>query len=108
MIENLKRELARRAKRGCKPVTMAHLRQTLDGLGYAIADGMHADSMAQWMSGEFAGETYPTRALYVIEKDTRRSAFHYESRRDANFKAFQAMRFEESLFAVVRGRIVEC
>lgn len=107
MSESLKRELDRRARDGYRPVTMDQLRRTLDGLGYAVAVDMHADSDARHMTGEAAGESYPVRVLYVVEKDTRRSAFHYESRRDANFRALQAVRFDGSLFAVVRNRFVE-
>lgn len=104
---SLETELARRAKRGHKPTTLADIKTRLAALGYRLKRSMDARSVCWIIKGEGAGDTYPTVVLYPIEADTGRSAFHYQSRRDANFKELQRLRYEGELFAVVRGYLVE-
>lgn len=103
---SLESELARRAARGHKPVTMKEMVRQLKALGYAFDRSLDSISIAQRISGEGAGDTYPVNSLYVIEADTRRSAFHHEARRDKAYERLQSLRNEE-LFSVVCGRIVE-
>lgn len=52
---------------------------------------------------EAVGFSHPNVSLMLFEADTGRSAFHFESRRDANFKAMQELR--GSTVAIVRGAV---
>lgn len=100
---SLESELARRAARGHKPVTMKQMNRQLKAIGYAFDRRLDSISTARRVEGD----TYPVNTLYVIEADTRRSAFHHQARRDKAFERLQEMRWNEELFSVVCGRIVE-
>ena len=54
---------------------------------------------------EAVGFSYPSVSLMLFEADTGRSAFHVESRRDANFEAMQELR--GSTVAIVRGAVYQ-
>ena len=68
---------------------------------------MDCRGTSRYLTGEFAGLSYPVNTTGVKESDTGLSAFNVNARRDANFKELQRLRFEEELYAVVRGRILE-
>lgn len=90
-------------KKGYKPSTLEEIARELRSIGYKLDRGMDCKGLARHMTGERAGSSYPSLTTGVNEIDTGRSAFHFESRRDANFEKLQKMR--QYVFAVVRGRI---
>jgi hypothetical protein len=105
---SLETELARRAARGYRPVTMAELDRQLHDLGYARHRSIgFCAYTARIVVGEGEGDTYPAKSIYIVEADTRMSAFHFQARRDEKFRRLQETRGEGSLFAVVRGYIVD-
>jgi len=105
-METLSAEVARRIAVGNPPSTIRNIRARLRAIGYELTPGSHADCMARYMTGEYAGESYPVRTYAVRESDTKKSAFHYQARRDKNFEVLQGLRLG-SAYAVNRGRIVE-
>ena len=103
----LANELAARAADGWHPVTLNEIKRQLRGLGYALDRSLDCRSTAQIMTGPRAGKTYPTLSTGIKEADTGRSAFHFEARRDANFRTLQKLRFEVGLYAVLNGAILD-
>lgn len=105
---SLESELARRAQRGCMPSTIAGIKRRLASIGYKVEFDLKSSSTTRIIAGEGEGDTYPAYTLgYIREIDTGMCAFHYQARRDDNFRELQRLRREEELFAVVRGRILE-
>lgn len=107
MNPTLANELAARAADGWHPVTLREIKRQLRDLGYALDRTLDCRSTAQIMTGPRAGKTYPTLSTGIKEADTGRSAFHGEARRDARFRAMQALRFEVGLYAVLGGAIMD-
>ena len=103
----LERELARRAKHGHKPTTVAGMSVALLAIGYKMDRSMDCRSDNLHVSGENAGESYPAVNVGVVEADTGLSFANIDARKDDNFHALQSLRYNEELFAVVRGRILE-
>ena len=100
MSPALANELAARAADGWHPVTLSEIKRQLRDLGYALDRTLDCRSTAQIM-------TYPTLSTGIKEADTGRSAFHFEARRDANFRTLQKLRFEVGLYAVLNGAILD-
>ena len=98
-------EVSRRTQAGARCLALEQFKAEYARLGYRFDRSCDCASQARYMSGPHAGASYPALSLYPVEADTGRSAWNVESRRDANFKALQALRGE--VFAVSRGRIVE-
>jgi hypothetical protein len=105
--EHLEKELADRRANGQTPVTLTQMKQILGNLGYRLDRSMDCRHVARYMAGPKAGRSYPAISTGIKEIDTGKSAFHFEARRDDNFKKLQEMRFNESCFAVVHGCILE-
>ena len=74
-------------------------------LGYKIDRSMDSYSVNKFMTGEYAGESYLAINTGIKEKDTGRSAFHIDSRRDDNFRAMQELRGK--ICAVINDKILE-
>lgn len=104
--ERLRREIQRRDAAGIERVSMAELRRRYQELGYDFDRSFDCRATATIMTGPGAGDTYPCCTTGVIECDTRRSAFHVESRRDRNFERMQELRFSGP-YAISRGYIFE-
>lgn len=102
---DIESELQFRAAHGDRPTTRRALVQALKELGYRL--GESCLSQNRHMTGDRAGSSYPAKNFDVCEIDTGRSAYNVESRRDGNFKALQAMRFDESHFYIANGCICE-
>lgn len=100
-ITPLEREIAAMLKAGGRQVSMVAMRAELLELGYELEMDMRASGVARNLT---TGNSYPSVTYGVREIDTRMSAFHFQARRDPNFKALQAWRFWT--FAVVRGAMV--
>jgi hypothetical protein len=106
MTADLTSELDRRATRGdTHRLSVKELTQRFADLGYKLDRTMDCRCTARWVSGPDVGESYPCITTGVKETDTGMSAFHFASRRDANFRAMQALRSE--IFAVTHGAILE-
>lgn len=103
----LQRELERRRARGYAPVTVAEMKARLAHLGYKLDRTMDCVGTPRYMAGPHAGESYPAIVTGVREIDTNLSFANVDARRDENFEALQQLRFEGSLFAVIRGRLLE-
>jgi hypothetical protein len=106
-VTELETELAHRAARGLRPVSVVAMGARLATLGYALDRNCDCFSQNLFMTGEREGQSYPAINTGVKERDTGRSAFHFEARRDENFKELQRLRAGEELFAVVKNRILE-
>ena len=98
----MEHELKLRREAGVGPVSMAEMVRLFGALGYRFDRSMDCKGTARDVN---SGHSYECNTLYPVEADTGRSAWHYESRRDANYRAMQTLRL--TTFAVVRGRIVE-
>ena len=83
---------------GMRRCTMSEIRTTLRTLGYRL------ESPCYSMGRDSHGRTFPAVTFMIKEIDTGKSAFHYESRRDENFKELQAFRSAAS--CIHRGRLV--
>ena len=100
-------ELAERASRGFHPVPVGVMNATLNAIGYELNRARDCYSNNRYMSRPRAGQSYPAINTGVREMDTKLEFCNVDARRDANFKTLQAWRGECSLFAVVRGCILE-
>ena len=100
-------ELAERTERGFQPVTVKVMNATLNTIGYELNRDRDCYSNNRYMSGPRAGQSYPAVNTGVREMDTKLEFCNVDARRDANFKTLQEWRGECSLFAVVRGCILE-
>jgi hypothetical protein len=98
---NLELEVTESLRSGGKQLTMAALKAEVESLGYRINRDMRAVGVAKNMT---TGNTYQSVTFGLDEADTGRSAFHFESRRDGNFKALQELRRRS--FVVSRGAMV--
>jgi hypothetical protein len=105
MDATLEREIAARFADGFRKLTLEGLVAEYGALGYSFDRTMDCRSIARWVTGPRAGETYPYLTLSPKETDTGRSAFNIEARRDANFRRLMELRSE--IFAVSQERIVE-
>lgn len=68
------------------------LNERLLALGYKLDRSSDCRSNSLWMSGPRAGKSYPVVSMKILQRDDRKSAMHFEARRDANFAALQVMR----------------
>ena len=108
MNANVEAEVARRRLRGLEPKTVAGIRAALAEIGYKMDRSCDARGVTRYLSGEFAGATYPATTVYIVEADTGVSFANYrEARRDENFRRLQEMRRSGGLYAVVGDRILE-
>jgi hypothetical protein len=98
-------EVASRLAMGYTQITMNELSQRLRNIGYRLDRSMDCKSVARWMTGARAGETYPVNSVYTRQIDDGKSACHFEARRDANFDVWVRLRNE--VFCVSGGNLVE-
>lgn len=101
----LEAELERRKNQPEQHVTLDEIKRRLAELGYTLDRSMDCRSMARIISGRGAGNSYPCCTTGIREADTGMSAFHYQARRDDNFRALQALR--GTIYTVIRGYIFE-
>lgn len=100
----LKAEINDLLQNGCQHVSIHQLTLAIKELGYKFDRRMDCRGNARYITGPRAGSSYPTLNLYTVQIDDGKSAFHFESRRDDNFNAFQALR--SKYFAVSKNAIV--
>ncbi|RQR65659.1 hypothetical protein DIE18_04205 [Burkholderia sp. Bp9125] len=103
--EALENEVAHRLILGMVKVTLTELEEKIRALGYRFDRDMDCKSLARYMNGERAGQSYPSHALKPVQIDNGMSWAHIEARRDANFDALNMLR--DSHFAVSGGHICE-
>ena len=106
-MNQLEIELAERAERGHHPVTIKEMAIRLNTIGYELNRERDCYSNNRYMTGPRAGQSYPAINTGVREMDTKLEFCNVDARRDENFKTLQKWRGECSLFAVVRGCILE-
>ena len=98
-------EVTYRLAQGWRQVSFDQFKAEYAAIGYKFDRKDDVRSIARYMTGEQAGQSYPYLGLYPVQADDKVSAWNANARRDANYEAFKALR--NSLFAVVQGRIVE-
>ena len=98
-------EVAYRLSQGWRQVSFEQFKAEYAAVGYTFDRTSDVRSIARYMTGERAGQSYPYLGLYPVQADDRVSVWNVDARRDTNYEAFRALR--NSLFAVVQGRIVE-
>ena len=104
-MDTLENEIAHRLSQGYRQVSFEQFKTEYAAIGYTFDRTSDVRSIARYMTGERAGQSYPYLALYPVQADDKMSAFNVSARRDVNWEAFKLLR--NSLFAVVQGRIVE-
>lgn len=99
-------ELRRRAAKGWHPVSVAEFERMFEALGYRVDRDGDCRGVARYMTGDWAGETYPACTTGLREADTGLRWCNVGARRDAAYRAVQELRGE--VFAVTRdGFILE-
>jgi len=98
-------EATRRAAFGARQLTVNQFKAEFAALGYRFDATMACKSIARYMTGPHAGETYPANAWCPVQSDNGVSAWNVDARRDDNFKALQKLRNE--VFAVHAGHVIE-
>lgn len=101
----LSSEIEYRNRLGMRCLPLRAMEAEFHKLGYRFDRGMDCFGVARYMTGERAGESYPSCSLYVRQVDDGMSAMHFEARRDAAHQRMQELRSQ--LYAVVRGVIYE-
>ncbi|WP_157643939.1 hypothetical protein [Burkholderia ubonensis] len=103
--ESIAKEVAFRDKLGLKKVTFEQLKAMIRELGYRFDPRMSCKSLARYMTGERAGESYPANSLYPVQIDNGKSYANVESRRDSNWEKLKEIR--NTYYAVHGGYIYE-
>ena len=98
-------EITYRLAQGWRQVSFDQFKAEYAAIGYTFDRSSDVRSIARYITGKQAGQSYPYLSLYPVQADDKVSAWNVNARRDANYEAFKALR--NSLFAVVQGRIVE-
>ena len=91
-MNRLQDEIDRRVRDGQTRCTIHTLEKRYIALGYRFDRSCDCRSNARYMSGPYAGESYPCLALYPVQVDNDMSAFNVDARRDTNFTAMQTLR----------------
>ena len=84
---------------------MEELRTRYAQLGYRFDRRMDCRAPATYLTGPWAGTSYPCLALYPVQSDNGLSAWNIDARRDENFQAMQQLR--HAVFSVSAGQIAE-
>lgn len=99
----LEAELNRLAEQGFKPMTRRAIDDELRAHGYRIHGRATCFCTAKYISGEFAGSTYPAAHIQVFSIKSGKSFANIDSPRDCNLEWLQANR--DRLFYVVNNAI---
>jgi hypothetical protein len=103
--ESIEKEIAFREKLGLIKVPFAQLKAMIREIGYRFDPDMACKSLARYMTGERAGESYPSNSLKPVQLDDGLSFSHFEARRDENFKRLTEIR--NTHYSVHGGYIYE-
>ena len=104
-MDTLENEIAHRLSQGYRQVSFEQFKTEYAAIGYTFDRTSDVRSIARYMTGERAGQSYPYLGLYPVQMDNKVSAWNVDARRDSNWVQFKALR--NTLFAVTQGRIVE-
>lgn len=91
-------EAAYRRKIGCVQITLSQFEAKLRAIGYRLNRSLDCKGVARYMTGERAGQTYPSCNMYPVQVDDSRSWCHVDARRDVNFEELKRIR--DTYFAV--------
>ena len=105
MTRHLHTELARRLERKHLRVSMEELQARYAQFGYHFDRSLDCRATATYMTGPWAGTSYPCLTLYPVQSDNGLSAWNIDARRDEPFQAMQHLR--RTLFSVSAGYIAE-
>ena len=105
MTEKLEAEKQYRHSQGQECLSMPEYLARYAAIGYRFDRSCDARSIARYMTGDRAGQSYPCLSLYPVQADNGLSAWNVEARRDSNYQAFRALR--ATIFSVSQGAIVE-
>lgn len=108
MSTNTAQELANRKKQGFEPLTLAQLDARLRSIGFTLDRSVDCHHTARWITGEYAGQSYPAISTGIKHIDSGLSFAHVDLPESAKLAELQAMRGTGELFAVVNGAILEC
>lgn len=98
-------EALHRVKSGTRQLSLAQFKAEFAALGYRFDASMACKSVARYVTGPRAGETYPANSWYPVQSDDGLSAWNVDARRDDKFKALQKLR--NDVFAVHAGYVIE-
>lgn len=90
---------------GRELLSIAEFGRRFAALGYTVDRSMDCRAPAKYLTGPLAGESYLCCTTGINEADTGLSAFHYQARREDNFRKMQELR--NSICAISRGAILE-
>ena len=93
------------AKLGMEIVPVGEMERRVRALGYELDRDLDCRAVSRVLTGPHAGLSYPCITTGLREADTKRSAFHYQARRDGRFKDLQALR--GTIAAISRGALLE-
>ena len=94
-------EIAFMTSHGVERLSVADFCARFAALGYTVDRSDDCKSMARYMTGARAGQSYPSCTTGINESDTGLRALNIHARRDSNFDAMQRLRGE--IFAVNSG-----
>jgi hypothetical protein len=103
--ESLEKEIAFRERTGLLQVSFVQLKAMIREIGYRFDPHMTCKSLARYMTGTRAGESYPSNALYPRQIDDGLSYANVGARRDANFDRLKEIR--NTYYSVHGGYIYE-
>ena len=101
----MEQEIKSRLANGGRQATMAQMQVEYRTLGYRFDRTCDCRSIARYVSGARAGQSYPCLSLYPVQISDGLSAWNVNARRDDNFQTMQRLRGE--VFAVSRNAIAE-
>lgn len=84
-------------------VTLRKMDSLFQELGYKLDRAGDCYGTSTNMTGPRAGTTFPEITTGLKEMDSGLSAFHFQARRDHNYRRMQELRMK--VFAIVKGRI---
>lgn len=101
----LEAEIEYRKTLGQTELPLSKFEEALRAIGYRFDRRMDCRAPARYMTGDRAGESYPTLSLKPVQSDNGMAWCHVDSRRDSNWHALLDLR--QTVFSVVNGAIAE-
>jgi len=105
LSDSLSREVASRIKHGMVQITLTEFEAGLREIGYRLDRDMDCKGLARHMTGDRAGESYPSCGVRPVQLDDGVAWCNVDARRDENFDKLK--QFRNTYFAVSHGYIYE-
>lgn len=86
-------------------ITLREMTERLKAIGYRLDRTADCRSNHHYVTGPRAGKSHPGVSLRPVQIDDGKAAWHYEARRDDNFRKLQTIR--DQIFFVSKGAIHE-